>query len=297
MPANRIDKIAAQLLNIPAPNLTGGVMNYQIATAVPFNTNDFSAKLNHTLNDKNRFSFSFALQSRNGKQAQLFGFQDKLDGFGWQSDVGWSHNFGPRTINSLHWAFTRNRSNYLPFFANGTNVAADIGIQSTTTSINYGPPNLSFTNYGNMVDGNPVIKRDQSSALREALTVVRGIHNLTFGGEYRRIQSNPITDTYGRGAFVFSGLLTSGFDDNGRLVPGTGFDFADFLFGFPNTAKVRFGSSANYFRSFATSAYVVDDWKVRSNLSLNLDAYEYQLPPEKFDRMSNLVAYGVTEPR
>ena len=299
VPANRIDPIATQLLKyIPLPNLPGGVQNYQITTAVPFNTTDFSAKLNHTLNDKNRFSLSFALQSRNGKQAQLYGFEDKLDGFGWQSEVGWTHNFGPRTINAFHWAFSRNRSNYVPYFANGPNVAAAMGIQGTSPDpLNYGPPNLSFTNFGNMTDGTPLVKRDQASAWRDAVTVVRGLHNLTFGGEYRRLQSNPITDTYGRGLFVFSGLLTSGFDNNERLLPGTGFDFADFLFGFPNQAKIRYGSSANYFHSWASSAYVVDDWKVRSNLSLNLGLrYEYFSPyTEKYGRMSNLdLASGVT---
>ena len=299
VPANRLDPIATQLLNyIPLPNLPGGVQNYQITTAVPLNTADFSAKLNHTLNDKNRFSLSFAMQSRNGRQAQLYGFEDKLDGFGWQSEVGWTHNFGPRTINAFHWAFSRNRSNYLPYFANGPNVAAALGIQGTSPDpLNYGPPNLSFTNFGNMTDGTPLVKRDQASALRDAVIVVRGLHSLTVGGEFRRIQSNPITDTYGRGLFVFSGLLTSGFDNNERLLPGTGFDFADFLFGFPNQAKVRYGSSANYFRSWASSAYVVDDWKVRSNLSLNLGLrYEYFSPyTEKYGRMSNLdLASGVT---
>jgi hypothetical protein len=299
VPANRIDPIATQLLSyIPLPNLPGGVQNYQIATTVPLHTTDFSAKLNHTLNDKNRFSLSFALQSRNGNQAQLYGFQDKLEGFGWQSEAGWTHNFGPRAINAFHWAFSRNRANYVPYFANGPDVAAKIGIQGTSPDpLNYGPPNLSFTNFGNMTDGTPLVKRDQMSALRDAVTVVRGVHSVTFGGEYRRVQSNPITDTYGRGLYVFSGLLTSGFDNNERVLPGTGFDFADFLFGFPNQAKVRYGNSANYFRSAGYSAYVVDDWKVRSNLSLNLGLrYEYFSPyTEKYDRMSNLdLAPGVT---
>ena len=299
VPASRLDPISTQLLSyIPLPNLPGGVQNYQIATAVPLNTTDLSAKLNHTLNDRNRLSLSFAMQSRNGRQSQLYGFQDKLDGFGWQSEAGWTHNFGPRAINALHWAFSRNRSNYVPYFANGPNVAAAMGIQGTSPDpINYGPPNLSFTNFGNMTDGTSLVKRDQASALRDAVTVVRGVHSLTFGGEYRRVQSNPTTDTYGRGSYVFTGLLTSGFDNNQRLLPGTGFDFADFLFGFPNQAKVRYGSSANYFRSSASSAYVVDDWKVRSNLSLNVGLrYEYFSPyTEKYNRMSNLdLAPGVT---
>jgi len=177
-------------------------------------------------------------------------------------------------------------------------VAANIGIQGTSPApLNYGPPNLSFTNFGNMTDGTPLVKRDQMSALRDAMTVVRGLHSMTFGGEYRRVQSNPTTDTYGRGSYVFTGLLTSGFDNNEVLLPGTGFDFADFLFGFPNQAKIRYGSSANYFRSSAYSAYAVDDWKVRSNLSLNLGLrYEYFSPyTEKYDRLSNLdLAPGVT---
>lgn len=299
IPVSRIDKISTALLNyIPAPNLPGNLMNYQFNTAVPLNTIDFSAKLNHTLNDKNRLNFSFAVQHRSGQQAQLFGFQDTLDGLGWQGDVGWSHNFGPRTINSLHYAFSRNRNNVVPFFSNGVNVAKNIGIQGTSQDpLNYGPPNLLFTNFGNMSDGSPSVKRDQSSAIRESLTLVRGVHNLNIGGEYRRIQSNPVTDTNGRGAFVFSGLLTTAFDDNGKIIPGTGLDFADFLFGFPNVAKVRFGSAANYFRSWATSAYIVDDWKVRSNLSLNVGLrYEYFSPyVEKYDRMSNLdLASGIT---
>ena len=299
VPASRIDPIATQLLSyIPLPNLPGGVQNYQIATAVPLDSTDLSAKLNHTLNDRNRFSLSFAMQSRNGRQAQLYGFEDKLNGFGWQSEAGWTHNFGPRAINAFHWAFSRSRSNYVPYFANGPNVAAAMGIQGTSPDpINYGPPNLSFTNFGNMTDGTSLVKRDQASALRDAVTVVRGVHSLTLGGEYRRVQSNPTTDTYGRGSYVFTGLLTSGFDNNQRLLPGTGFDFADFLFGFPNQAKVRYGSSANYFRSSASSAYVVDDWKVRSNLSLSLGLrYEYFSPyTEKYNRMSNLdLAPGVT---
>jgi hypothetical protein len=299
VPANRIDKIAAGMLSyIPLPNLPGGVQNYQITSAVPFNSSDFSGRLNHTLDDKNRFSLSFNYQNRDSNQAQLYGFQDHLTGNGWQSDVGWTHNFGPRTINSFHWAFARNRSNYVPYFAYGANVAGALGIQGTSPNpIDYGPPNLTFTNYGNMVDGSPLVRREQSSALRDGLTLVRGKHSLTFGGEYRRLQLNPITDTYGRGVYAFTGLLTSGFDNNQRLIPGTGLDFADYLFGFPNSAKVRYGSSSNYFRSAAYSAYVVDDWKLRSNLSLNVGLrYEYFSPyTEKYDRMANLdLASGVT---
>ena len=299
VPASRFDPIARGLLSyIPTPNEPGGVMNYQYLAASAFHTDDFSVKLNHNLNDKNKFSLSFNLQRRNAVQPQLYQFLDQMDGLGWQSDIGFTHNFTPRTINSFHFAFSRNRNNYLPQFAYGPDVAAALGIQGTSPEpINNGPPNLSFTNFGNMTDGTPLIRRDQSAALRDGVTLVRGKHSMNIGGEYRRQQINPITDTYGRGAFTFTGLSTTGFDNNLRILPGTGFDFADFLFGFPNQAKVRYGTSSNYFRSSAYSTYFVDDWKVRSNLSLNLGLrWEYFTPyVEKYNRMANLdLATGVT---
>jgi hypothetical protein len=299
IPQFRLDPAARKLLAyIPQQNLPGLVQNYQIETAVPQNSNDFSVKLNHTLSDRNRFSLSVNLQSSNASQAQLYGFKDKLDGLGWQSDLGWTHNFSSRTINSLHWNFSRNRNNYVPFFAFGPNVAAAFGIQGTSPDpINSGPPNFSFTNFGDMIDGSPLLRRDQTSAIREGVTAVRGPHNLTFGGEYRRVQLNRITDSNGRGSFIFSGLLTSAFNDNGIPQTGTGFDFADFLFGFPNSSKIRYGSASNYFRSSAYSAYLIDDWHLKPNLTVNLGLrYEYFTPfTEKYDRMSNLdLATGVT---
>ncbi|PWU12037.1 MAG: hypothetical protein C5B51_01455 [Terriglobia bacterium] len=299
VPQFRIDSAARKLLSyIPQPNLPGAVQNYQIVTAVPQNSNDFSAKLNHTLSARNRFTFNVNLQSSNGSQSQLYGFRDKLDGLGWQTEVGWTHNFGSRTLNSLRFAFSRNRNNYVPYFAFGSNVAAALGIQGTSPDpINFGPPNLNFTNFGDMLDGSPFLRRDQTSAIRDGVTMVRGPHNLTFGGEYRRMQLNRITDSNGRGNLIFSGLLTSGFDSNLVPQPGTGFDFADFLFGFPHSSKIRYGSASNYFRGSAYSAYIADDWHMRPNFTINAGLrYEYFAPfTEKYDRMSNLdLASGIT---
>ena len=299
IPSNRVDKISRQLLNyIPLPNLPGSVQNYQYSTAIAQNTDDFSLKLDRNLTEKNKVSLNFNLQNRNGQQAQLFGFQDQLDGIGWQLQAGWTRNLGPRTLNSLHWNFSRNRGNTLPYFAYGVNVAANLGIQGTSPSpINYGPPNLNFTNYGDATDASPLVRRDQTSTIRDAVTLVRGKQNLTFGGEFRRMQLNTVTDSNGRGSFIFSGLLTSGFDSNLRPIAGTGFDFADFLFGFPHSGKVRYGSNSNYFRQSAYNAYVTDDIKLEPHLTFSLGLrYEYFQPfTEKYDRMANLdLATGVT---
>jgi len=193
VPASRMDKIAGQLLNyIPLPNLPVASRITRSPRRCPSIPPISRPNSTITLNDKNRFSLSFALQSRTESRPNSTASKTSWMGSAGNPEAGWTHNFGPRAINAFHWAFSRNRSNYVPYFANGPNVGGRHGHSGNFADpLNYGPPNLSFTNFGNMTDGTPLVKRDQASALRDAVTVVRGVHSLTFGGEYRRMQSNP----------------------------------------------------------------------------------------------------------
>src|SRR5262249_49340392 len=194
-------------------------------------------------------------------------------------------------LNRLTWNFSRNRNNTLPFFSYRQNVAGDLGISGTSSDpINFGPPNLNFTNFGNLTDAAPLVRRDQTSGVSDGITWVRGAHNLTAGGEYRRMQINTRTDRNARGQFVFTGLMTSGLDDQNQPVAGTGWDFTDFLVGQAQKTSVRYGAGNSYFRGAAYSAYVVDDWRLRPHLTLNVGLrYEFFAPlSEKYDKIANL---------
>ena len=73
--------------------------------------------------------------------------------------------------------------------------------------------------------------------------------------------------------------MTSQLNADGQPVKGTGFDFADFLLGLPQSSSVRFGSSSNYFRSWSANAYAQDDFRVSARLTVNLGLrYEYFAP-------------------
>jgi hypothetical protein len=62
-------------------------------------------------------------------------------------------------------------------------------------------------------------------------------------------------------------------------VKGTGYDFADFLLGLPQTASVRYSASDNYFQSWSTSAYANDDFRAAAGLTINVGLrYEYFAP-------------------
>jgi hypothetical protein len=262
------------------------------------NTDNFGTRFNQGIGRRDRLEFNVNVQKRNSSNAHPHGFIDEINGLGLTSTAGWVHNFGPRRIHTIRWNFSRNRSLTAPFFAYKRNVADELGISGTPEEpVSYGPPSLSFTNFGNLSDGAPNLRRDQTSTLQESVLVVRKGHNMTFGWEFRRAQINSRAYQNSRGTFSFSGLMTSDFDDKGQPLPGTGFDFADFLLGFPQSSSIRFGSENTYFRSSIYAGYAQDDWRMRSNLTVNLGLrYEY-FPPftEKRDRIANLdIAPGFT---
>ncbi len=70
-------------------------------------------------------------------------------------------------------------------------------------------------------------------------------------------------------------------------MPGTGYDFADFLLGYPQQTSEQFGQN-DHFRGNFWDLYVQDEWKMRSNLTLNLGVrYEYVSP---FTELNNRIA-------
>src|SRR5262249_53204300 len=155
---------------------------------------------------------------------------------------------------SLGYQFSRLSSTIAPYFANHRNVSGEAGITGNNQeAANWGPPNLNFSNgIASLGDVQRSLLRNQTGAVSAAGFWNRGRHSLSFGGDFRRQQSNPISQQDPRGSFTFTGASTS----NGVL--GAGSDFAGFLFGVPDTSTIAFGNADKYFRSNAYDAYVSD---------------------------------------
>ena len=299
IPQNMLNQQALGLLQfIPLPNQPGTVNNFVFTTSVPQNTDNLNVRFNQNITSKDRFAENFNLQDRDGQNAQLFGFLDPSSGRGISSNFSWTRNLGAHSVNVVTVGFNRNRSTLIPYFADKTDVAAELGINGVSHDpTNFGPPNLSFTNYASLSDGSPSQTVTQYGSITEAFTFVKGSHNFQTGMTYRRTEINTHTDSNGRGSFSFSGLLTSAFDANGQPVSGTGYDFADYLLGLPQSSSVRFGDTSTYFRGNQWATYFQDDWRLRSNLTLNLGIrWEYYSPlSEKYGHIANLdVAPGFT---
>ena len=282
IPAARFNPAAVGLLPyLPLPQFAGLIQNYSWAPSLPSASNSFGVRLTGSVTTKDQLNFNEQYSFNDSTNQQIFGGRDTTNGYGLSASAGYRHIFRPRLANSANLAFSRNISKGSPYFAYGSNIAAELGIAGTDQDpIAYGPPNISFTNFTGVTDSNASVNRNQTTNFTDTLTyVVRRKHNLSIGYGYRRMQQNTLSYANSRGSFSFSGLLTSGLDANGQPLPNTGFDFADFLLGYPQSSSLRIGNSNNYFRGWATNVYGQDDWRVSPTLTLNLGLrWEYFAP-------------------
>ncbi|MBC8165165.1 MAG: TonB-dependent receptor [Bryobacteraceae bacterium] len=299
IPASRLNSAAKGLLRfVPFPNQPGNVQNYHYVTSAARNNGQANLRINQTIGTRHRFSGGFQHQSRSNENPQLYGYTDEVSGRGFAVDLGWSFVIGPRKVHDLRIRLNRDRSDTLPFFAFRENVAGNLGITGTSDRpLTWGPPTLNFTNYADLTDANPVIRRNQTLSLTDSISIVKGTHTIGAGAEMRWAQINTNADQNARGQLNFTGLLTSQLDSRGQPVANTGLDFADFLLGLPQSSSIRYGSSTTYFRSRVYAGWAQDEWRARPNLTVNLGLrYEYYSPySEKFGQLANLdVAPGFT---
>jgi hypothetical protein len=186
--------------------------------------------------------------------------------------------------------FNRTRTRTQNLYGFSDDITGSLGITGVSTNpFDWGLPNLSFTNFASLQDTTPQLNRSQTYTLSDNVIWNHGKHTWRWGGDYRRVQVNTDADSNPRGSFVFTGVNTSQLDSSGTPVPGTGYDFADFLLGYPQQTSEQFGQS-DHFRSNYWDLYAQDEWKMRANLTLNLGVrYEYVSPlTEINNRIVNL---------
>jgi hypothetical protein len=293
IPANRIAAQAKALLNFyPLPNFTATArFNYQIPQTNISNYDAIQSRLNKMINSKNTINGSFGLQRSYNDNPNLFQFVDTTRTLGFRTGVNYRHTFSKSLYGTLGFEYSRQAARTTPYFANRTNVSANAGIAGNDQDpAEWGPPNLGFSSgIAGLGDSTQSFTRAQTTAFSTNVLWLRRPHNITIGGDYRRIQNNVLGQSNPRGSFFFNGNATQT-TVNGTAVPGTGSDFADFLLGVPDTSSIAYGNADKYFRSASYDAYFTDDWRIGPGLTLNLGArWEYSSPiTELYGRLVNL---------
>jgi hypothetical protein len=276
------------------------VQNFHLQVPLPSSNDRVMGRIGQQIDSKNSLNVMYYF---NSSRSQSVGNVPQLTshttGRGQNLSVSESHTFSPHLVNTLSLNFNRQTTSTLNAFAFQQNIAGQLGITGVSTNpFDWGVPSIGFTNFGGVSDTLPLLVRPQTLRASEMLIWNHGKHNLRLGGELRRVQQNSETDPNARGTFSFTGYNTSNFS-NGYPVAGTGYDFADFLLGLPQTTSVRFGVASNYLRNWVTTGFIQDDWRVGAHLTINSGLrYEFFMPlSEKYGHLSDLsFAPGFTSP-
>jgi hypothetical protein len=282
IPEDRISPQAQALLHLyPLPNVSNsGRYNYQIATLGVTHGDNIQAAVNNlVLTNADRLNVTAGFQSTRSDNPDLFGFTDSPSATTTNASLSWTHRFTPRVSATIRYQFSRSVTRTLPYFGNRQDVSGDAGILGNDRDPrNWGPPGLSFSGGIAMLSGGSfAFDRDQFQTVSYTSTFIRGSHAFSYGADFRRQQFNLLSQQNARGIFTFTGVAT-------------GNDFADFLLSIPTTSSLAFGNADKYFRQSAYNAYLTDDWRVSSNVTLTLGVrWEYETPiTERYGRLVNL---------
>jgi hypothetical protein len=323
----KLDDASKGLLQfIPQPNLPGTVQNFHYITSTTNNSNDFNVRLNHTFANPQQqqgrggggrggfggfggrggggrggrgSNLNFGLQVRSSANVlnnpfPTVGGTNKTKGI--NANVGYIRSFG-RLINQLNVSYNRNRTAATNLYAFQQDIEGTLGINGVSRDpFDWGAPNLSFTNFSGLNEIRTSLRRDQTVQVSEGMIWNRGRHNVRWGTDFRLQQTNTHSTQNSRGTFTFTGARTAAIVD-GVPAQGTGYDFADFLLGLPQSTSLQYGNLTYNFRGSSWSLYLQDDWRFRGNLTINLGLrYDYASPYiETNNQIANLdVSPGFT---
>ena len=305
---------------IPCPNLPGNFQNFHFVTSTTSNSDDLNVRINHTIGaaapargrrgggrggPRNDVNFGFHYHGSSANITNPFpsvGGSTSVRSF--DVPLGYVRTFGKLT-NNLRFDFNRSRTHTQNLYAFLNDVDAGLGITGVSTNpFDWGLPNLSFADLSGLQDTNPQLIRNQTYTISDYVVYTHGKNSWRWGGDFRRIELNTETSGNARGSFTFTGynsseLAATAPGQPAAQVPGTGFDFADFLLGLPQTTSVQFGQDNYHFHGNYWDLYVQDEWKVHANFTLNLGVrYEYVSPlTEENNLIANLdLSPGVLNP-
>ncbi len=287
-PEFTVDPVAQALLALyPLPNLPGSE-SYNYQTSVLNATHADVAQLHMDKSVGHRDSLSGSFSSENIREAStnLFRFLDTTQTLGLNAKVDWQRRLAHGLYGTLGYQFSRTRMDLMPQFMNRTNIAGDAGMTGNLQDArDWGPPTLVFSSgIASLTDAQSAFNRNRTEMVSLGLQWHRGRHDIRIGGDFRRQEFNYLQQVDARGTFTFTGNAY-------------GSDLSDFLHGVPDTASIAYGNADKYLRQSVYDMFLNDDWRIRSNFTLNTGVrWDYGAPIyELKNRLVNLdVAPGFT---
>jgi hypothetical protein len=289
VPASQINPAGLNILNLyPAANVGANLAtsNTFVSSPTARQTEPYGvAKIDEHLSPNDTISGHYVLSFGNAYNpfdplspyTNLPGYGTNVMTHGQNGGVSWTHLFNPRMLNEARVGFNRELGDFEQ--ADKTDYNKQLGFPNVLTNpVDLGYPNVSINGFDgigqptNTPQIHPTYTLHATDAFAWNPDFNGGKHQIKFGFEYRYYWYSILFDTTARGIWTFNGAASA-------LNP-TGNALTQLLLGTPNVATGVNSGVTMDIRAPSYDAYIQDDYRITSKLTLNLGLrWEFNVPP------------------
>jgi hypothetical protein len=270
IPQNRLNPVSVNLINTytPLPNTTGSV-NYSGVTVGKLTMDQGIARIDQYFTGHDQVFFHYIYSRRDFPNVDLnpnFYYNSTFPNTSLAAQ--YVHTFTPNLLNEARFGWIKgNVSKLSP--RTGTNFTIEsLGIRGLNVGgpggrplrkDEQGFPVINIDGFLGMGDSGASSNLDNSRTYQivDNVSFIRHGHSLKFGGDVRRLMDDATTNNWPFSNITFTGDIS-------------GFSAAAFMLGYPRTTLTPEGVPISAIRQWRYGLYFQDDWKVSSNLTLNL---------------------------
>jgi hypothetical protein len=282
IPTNRLNPIAQRYLALLPPNTNGNLANNYASTTLRTQDsstadgridyrfdNNQSIFVRYSFNDVDTFTPSACDATSDGIQpgcggGPAFPGQNNTKAHGTQ--VNYVRIFSPTMIAEVKGGYLKADIQSLPLNY-GSNLSQTFGLPGVNfDDVTSGLALMTLTGYSALGDSTfiPLIQIDDTWQTNAIVTKIFGEHNIRMGAGYIARQFTVFQSASPVGNFTFNTQLT----DNGAGSGGNA--IASFLLGYPSQVARSHSLIYPHYHTNEPNAFVQDDWRATSWLTLNL---------------------------